>query len=189
MFYLFCFSLRMPLFRYFARIRAGGIVYGCSVCYNPICFREDVQVFDDLYLAVSTLRAVNVVRVELDEAFCLCGRYIGQVDGDTFYLHCPTRLTVGVNEAEQNNGVEREWCYAPGSYRFPIWGCGCCSRVIGTDFEFLHHYCFPISLVNVVESDIDRRTIRCICGCYIGYRHRGYVLIGEILQLNSNVTT
>lgn len=176
------------MFRYFARIREGGVVYGCAICFSPICFARDVQVLDDLYLCASTLSVVNVAKIEADEAFCLCGRYIGQLDGETFYLHRPSRLNVGpTNDMDQDNDTNHEWGYAPGNYRFPIWGCVCCRRVIGTGFEFLHHYCLPISLANAVETENDRRTIQCVCGCYLGYRHRGYVLIGEIIQLNANL--
>lgn len=181
------FFRRMPAFRYFARIRGGGLVHGCPVCYTPMCFSQDVQMIDDTYIVVSTLRAINIARVEAEEAFCVCGRYIGQLDGDTFFFHQPVRLNVAATAEDLPNGVERDWHYVPNDFRSPIWGCICCRRVIGTGFEFLHHYCLPVSLVNVVEGT-DRRRIQCVCGCYIGYRHRSCILLGDFVQLNSAVT-
>lgn len=174
----------MSLFRYFAHFLNGGEIYGCTICYNPICFAQDAWSVDDLYLSVKTLNAVNISRIENDEASCICGRRIGQIDGDTLYIYRPIRLSVPPSNMEPRNGVVREWCFPPGNYNFPIWGCVCCQRSLGTGYEFLHHYCLPVSLINSVELDTDRNNIRCVCGCYVGYRHRGYILVGEIVQLN-----
>lgn len=43
---------------------------------------------------------MNISRVGAGEAFCLCGNFIGQVDGGLFYFHHPIRLSIPANSVD-----------------------------------------------------------------------------------------
>lgn len=172
-------------FRWVPRTTGCTGVFACSVCCVPLCYQEDVQVVYSTYVRLHMLHVVNVLRVTDGEAFCLLDHFVGRVDGDNLFLYRPTRLAVAPRTDAVDGVYPREWAYSRGASLLPVWGCVCCRRPIGVGYEYVYHFAQPISFVNVAQCTTDPNIIRCLCGCYIGFRYRQYVLVGDVLELTA----
>lgn len=160
-------------------------VYACPTCCVPLCFQDEVQTIYSSYVRVNLLHVVNILKVVDSEAFCILDHFIGRMDGDSLFLYRPVRLTVAPRADAIDGAHPREWVHSRGTTLLPVWGCICCRRPIGVGYDFMLHFAQPIALVNAAQCSTDSNVIRCVCGCYLGYYYRNYVLIGEITELTS----
>lgn len=173
-------------FRWVPRPNVTSAVYACATCCVPLCYQEDIRMFHSTYVWLSALHVVNISRVEDGNVFCLCDHHVGRLDGESLYLYRPVRLVVAPRTDGVISDYPREWFYSRIHPSYPLWGCTCCRRPIGVGHDFICHFAQPISFVNVVESTTDANVVRCICGCYIGYRYQRFILVGEIIELVPN---
>lgn len=170
-------------FRWIPRSSVNTSVYGCAICQVPLCFYDAVKVHHTSYVCLDPLHVANLSRLAEDrgDAFCAEGHCVGRLYGNTLYLYRPIRINIaGRVNGGADPAVVQEWAFIPRNYRFPIWCCICCQRPIGSGYGFAYHFAPPVSFVNVRESSADPSEIRCLCGCYVGYRFQYAILVGEI---------
>lgn len=160
-------------------------VFACSTCCVPLCYQDDAQTIYSTYVRLNLLHVVNILKVVDSEAYCLLDHFIGRTDGDSLFLYRPVRLIVAPRADAVDEAYPREWVHSRGASPLPVWGCNCCRRPVGVGYEFICHLAQPVSFVNAVQCSTDQNVIRCICGCYLGYRYRNYILVGEIIELTS----
>lgn len=176
-------SVEMNSFRWVPRSLTNTSVFGCPVCMIPLCFYDDVVAFHGSYLSVNPLLVANLLRTTNNDVYCVGNHQVGRLNGNSLYLYRPVRLSLDATTDAGADAKPREWTFLPGNYPFPVWGCICCQRPVGTGFGFTYHYCQPASFVNVVPSSTDANVVKCLCGCYIGYNYQGVILVGEVYEL------